>query len=44
VAQLSFFGGEESAEKRQLNQALDALRQRHGLWVVTRGTHLGRSG
>lgn len=43
VAQLSLLAGEADEERRQLNQALDALRQRHGLWVVTRGTHLERS-
>jgi DNA polymerase IV len=43
VAQLSLLAGPEHEERRQLNQTLDELRRRHGLWVVTRGTHLGRS-
>jgi DNA polymerase-4 len=43
VAQLSLLGGGDEEERRQLNQALDELRKRHGLWVVSRGTHLGRS-
>lgn len=42
VAQLSLLAGPQDAERRHLNQALDDLRRRHGLWVVTRATHLGR--
>jgi DNA polymerase-4 len=44
VAQLSWMDAEAVEEKRSLNKALDGLRDRHGLWVVTRGSHLGRSG
>lgn len=42
VAQLSWLQPAQSAERKALNQALDRLRERHGLFVVSRGTHLGR--
>lgn len=40
VAQLSLLAGPEEGDRRALNSALDDLRKRHGLWVVSRGTHL----
>jgi DNA polymerase-4 len=42
TTQLSWLAGAEREERKQLNQALDRLRERHGLWVVSRGTHLSR--
>ena len=40
-AQLSWLAPERE-QQRQLDGALDALRERHGLYVVSRGTHLER--
>ncbi|MFN3432596.1 MAG: hypothetical protein ACK46X_21945, partial [Candidatus Sericytochromatia bacterium] len=40
VAQLSWLAGPADGDRRALNQTLDDLRRRHGLWVVSRGTHL----
>ena len=42
LAQLSWLGAEKREERQRLNQALDKLRDRHGLWVVSRATHLKR--
>jgi DNA polymerase-4 len=42
VAQLSWLAPAEKEERRQLNAALDKLRARHGLFVVSRATHLTR--
>lgn len=42
VAQLSLLAPADTEEKKALNVALDRLRERHGLFVVSRGTHLGR--
>lgn len=39
-AQLSWLAPEASEERRSLHTALDRLRERHGLYVVSRATHL----
>lgn len=43
LAQLSWLGAQKREERQRLNQALDRLRDRHGLWVVSRASHLERS-
>jgi DNA polymerase-4 len=42
VAQLNWLAPVEREEQRKLNAALDKLRERHGLFVVSRATHLTR--
>ena len=41
VAQLSWLAPPRAEARKALNEALDLLRERHGLFVVSRGTHLG---
>lgn len=42
TGQLSLFDGPQHEAQQQLNKALDRLRERHGLYVVSRATHLAR--
>ncbi|MDB5102301.1 MAG: DNA-directed polymerase [Cyanobacteria bacterium RYN_339] len=42
VAQLNWLAPEEKDEHRRLNTALDKLRERHGLFIVSRATRLAR--
>jgi DNA polymerase-4 len=44
ASQLSWLAEPRYEERRVLNQTLDRLRERYGLWVVSRGTHIEPQG